>query len=129
MTRALAHRGPDGEGIHIEPGCGLGHRRLSLIDRAGSAQPMRNEDGTVWVVANNEIYNYVELRDALIGRGHRFVSNGDTEVLVHLYEDRGEACVEPLIGMYAFAVWDRTTRTLLLARDRFGIKPLYYAVD
>jgi asparagine synthase (glutamine-hydrolysing) len=129
MTNALAHRGPDGEGIHLEPGCGLGHRRLSLIDRRGSAQPMQNEGGAIWIVANNEIYNYIELRDSLLTRGHRFTTAGDTEVLVHLYEDLGERCVEPLIGMFAFAVWDRTERTLFLARDRFGIKPLYYTID
>jgi asparagine synthase (glutamine-hydrolysing) len=129
MARALAHRGPDGEGIHVEPGCGLGHRRLALLDMRGGAQPMANEDETVWVVANNEIYNYIELRQALISRGHRLATAGDTEVLVHLYEELGPSCVEPLVGMYAFAVWDRRRRTLLLARDRFGIKPLYYAID
>lgn len=129
MTRTLAHRGPDGEGVHIEPGCGLGHRRLALIDVKSGAQPMANEDGTIWVVANNEIYNYLELRASLTARGHRFSTTSDTEVLVHLYEDLGEACVEPLVGMYACALWDRRTRTLLLVRDRFGIKPLYYAVD
>lgn len=129
MTRALAHRGPDGEGIHVEPGCGLGHRRLSLIDLPGGRQPLSNEDGTVWVVGNNEIYNYRELADELAARGHRLGSSGDTEVLAHLYEERGAGCVDPLVGMYAFALWDRASRTLLLARDRFGIKPLYYTLD
>lgn len=128
MTRALAHRGPDGEGLHLEPGCGLGHRRLSLLDRPGGAQPMAAAEGDLRLVANNEIYNYLELRQSLAARGHRFTTSGDTEVLLHLYEDLGEACVEPLVGMFAFALWDRRRRTLLLARDRFGVKPLYYHV-
>ena len=129
MTATLVHRGPDGGAIHVEPGCGLGHRRLSLLDAAGGTQPMSNEDGSVWVTANNEIYNYRELRARLTQRGHRFQSHSDTEVLVHLFEDRGPALLDALIGMYAFALWDRATRTLVLARDRFGIKPLYYAID
>jgi asparagine synthase (glutamine-hydrolysing) len=129
MTASLTHRGPDGGGMHVEPGCGLGHRRLALLDVAGGAQPMTNEDGSVWVVANNEIYNYRELRARLHSAGHRFATGSDTEVLVHLYEEAGIECVDPLIGMFAFAIWDRRTRTLLLARDRFGIKPLYYSID
>ncbi|MGE0449284.1 MAG: asparagine synthase (glutamine-hydrolyzing) [Vicinamibacterales bacterium] len=128
MTRALAHRGPDGESVRLGPQHGLGHRRLSLIDLEGGGQPQANEDGTVWVVSNSEIYNYVELRRALVARGHRFATSSDTEVIVHLYEDLQERCVDPLVGMFAFAVWDMRRRVLLLARDRFGVKPLYYSV-
>ena len=128
MTRRLAHRGPDGERVHIGPQHGFGHRRLSLIDLDGGHQPQANEDGTVRVVANSEIYNYVELRRDLVSRGHHFATSSDTEVIVHLYEEHGAGCVNHLNGMFAFALWDERTRTLLLARDRFGIKPLYYTV-
>jgi asparagine synthase (glutamine-hydrolysing) len=128
MTRALAHRGPDGERVHVGEQYGFGHRRLSFIDLEGGGQPQANEDGTVWVVSNSEIYNYIELRRSLASRGHRFATFSDTEVIVHLYEDLQEGCVEPLLGMFAFALWDTRRRRLLLARDRFGIKPLYYSV-
>lgn len=127
MTDALAHRGPDGEGFHLEPGIGLGHRRLSVIDVAGGAQPMANEDGSVVVVFNGEIYNFAPLRRQLQDLGHRFASRSDTEAIVHGWEEWGPGCVERLDGMFAFALWDRRRRLLLLARDRLGKKPLHYA--
>ncbi|NQU10154.1 asparagine synthase (glutamine-hydrolyzing), partial [bacterium] len=128
MNTVQAHRGPDGSGIHLGPGVGLGHRRLSIIDVAGGHQPLANEDGQVWISFNGEIYNFPELRQQLEARGHQFRTNTDTEVIVHLYEDQGERCVESLRGMFAFALWDQRRETLLLARDRLGIKPLHYAV-
>jgi asparagine synthase (glutamine-hydrolysing) len=127
MCRALEHRGPDSGGTHLEPGVGLGCRRLAIIDIEGGDQPILNEDGTVAVVMNGEIYNHVELRKQLLQRGHRFRSRVDTEVLVHLYEDRGERLVEELRGMFAFAIWDRRRQCLLLGRDRVGKKPLFWA--
>ncbi len=129
MLSRLEHRGPDEEGQHHEPGVTLGVRRLCVIDPAGGHQPMTNETGTIWVVLNGEIYNYRELREELVGKGHRFTSNCDTEVLVHLYEQEGEEGVHRLRGMFAYALWDRGRQTLLLVRDRLGIKPLYYAVQ
>ena len=123
--RALQHRGPDGEGRFAAPGISLGMRRLAIIDLATGAQPVFNEDRTVVTVFNGEIYNYVELREELRRRGHVFATASDTEVLVHLYEDEGEALCSRLRGMFAFAIWDGRARTLLLARDRFGKKPLY----
>jgi asparagine synthase (glutamine-hydrolysing) len=127
MTDILAHRGPDGRGTHREGPVGLGHRRLAIIDLSPEAsQPLCNEDGTVWVVANGEIYNFVELREELEAKGHVFRSRTDSEVLVHLYEEEGERLVERLRGMFAFAIWDSRQGRLLLARDRFGQKPLYY---
>jgi asparagine synthase (glutamine-hydrolysing) len=126
MNHSMVHRGPDDGGIHIDRHVGLGHRRLSIIDRAGSRQPMSNEDDSVWITFNGEIYNYRELRQILLAKGHVFRTQGDTEVILHLYEEEGERCVEKLTGMFAFAIWDRSQDTLLLARDRLGIKPLYY---
>ena len=114
MGHVLAHRGPDGGGSHLAGPFGMGMRRLSIIDLAGGDQPIANEDGTVWVVFNGEIYNYRELTADLIARGHRFATSSDTEVLVHLYEEYGERCVEPLRGMFAFAIWDGPRRELLL---------------
>ena len=127
MGQALAHRGPDGGGTRLAGPIGLGMRRLSIIDLAGGDQPMSNEDGTIWVVFNGEIYNYRSLTADLLARGHRFGTASDTEVLVHLYEEHGARCVEWLRGMFAFAIWDEARGTLFLARDRLGIKPLYYA--
>ncbi|TAJ23133.1 MAG: asparagine synthase (glutamine-hydrolyzing), partial [Nitrospirae bacterium] len=127
MMHRIVHRGPDETGCHREPGVMLGIQRLRVIDPQGGQQPMANENRTVWVVFNGEIYNYRELREELIGKGHRFATNSDTEVLVHLYEQEGEEGVRRLRGMFAYALWDRERQTLLLVRDRLGIKPLYYA--
>lgn len=127
MCQAIVHRGPDDEGIFVKDGTGLGMRRLSIIDIAGGHQPVFNEDKTVWVVYNGEIYNFPELRQELEGRGHRFYTNTDTEVIVHLYEDLGADCVNKLRGMFAFALYDERHHRLLLARDRVGKKPLHYA--
>jgi asparagine synthase (glutamine-hydrolysing) len=127
MTDVIAHRGPDDDGFHVAGRAGLGHRRLSIIDVAGGHQPIFNEDGAVAVVFNGEIYNYRELAKLVEARGHRFKTRSDTETIVHLYEEFGEGCVAMLGGMFAFAVWDARNQTLLLARDRLGKKPLYYA--
>ncbi len=127
MCMSIAHRGPDDEGYYFGAGVGLGMRRLSIIDVASGRQPVRNEDGTVWVVFNGEIYNFRELRRNLEGRGHIFYTHTDTETIVHLYEEYGKRAVDHLRGMFAFALWDERKRQLLIARDRVGIKPLYYA--
>lgn len=129
MGEAIVHRGPDGGGTFCAPGVGLAHRRLSIIDLEGGKQPLGNEDGSVQVVFNGEIYNYRELRHQLEGKGHRFATHSDTEVLVHLYEDVGDSLVEQLRGMFAFALWDERKKRMLLARDRVGIKPLYFLRD
>jgi asparagine synthase (glutamine-hydrolysing) len=126
MTDVMVHRGPDGRGEHVSGCIGLGHRRLSIIDLGGGAQPMCNEDGTVWVTFNGEIYNFEEVRTDLLSRGHTFKSSSDTEVIVHAYEEWGVAAVRRLRGMFAFGLWDARQQQLLLARDRVGIKPLYY---
>jgi len=127
MQDVLSHRGPDGEGLWIEGPVGFGHRRLAIVDVAGGQQPRANEDQTVWIVFNGEIYNHPTLRPELEARGHRYRTRSDTETILHLYEEEGERCVERLQGMFAFAIWDRVRGRLLLARDRLGIKPLYYA--
>src|SRR2546425_11968042 len=127
MRDVLRHRGPDGEGLLIDGPVGLGMRRLAIVDVAGGQQPMANEDRTVWIVYNGEVYNHAALRPGLERRGHTYATRSDTETILHLYEEEGERCVERLQGMFAFALWDRTRRRLLLARDRPGIKPLYYA--
>ena len=126
MCDVIRHRGPDDEGIHVESGVGLGMRRLSIIDLSTGHQPIHNEDESVWLVFNGEIYNYRELRGELERAGHRFYTSSDTETIVHAYEQWGEDCFTRLRGMFGIALWDRTNRTLLLARDRAGIKPLYY---
>jgi asparagine synthase (glutamine-hydrolysing) len=128
MCDQIRHRGPDDEGYHLDGGCAIGMRRLSIIDLGGGHQPMSNEDETVWVVFNGEIYNYQELRQDLIASGHSFRTNSDTETLVHLYEQEGEEGLAKLRGMFAYAIWDARRRRVLLVRDRFGKKPLYYAV-
>ena len=127
MCTHIAHRGPDGQGIHVNGQVGLGQRRLSIIDLDGGRQPMANEDETVWVTFNGEIYNFQELRSRLEAQGHRFATHSDTEVILHAYEQYGPDCVQHFRGMFAFALWDGPRRTLLLARDRVGKKPLYYA--
>jgi asparagine synthase (glutamine-hydrolysing) len=127
MTDRIAHRGPDGSGFHVAPGIGLGHRRLAIIDVAGGQQPLFNEDGSVAITYNGEIYNYRELMAELITKGHRFRTHSDTEVVVHAWEEWGEDCLQRFRGMFAFAVWDERREVLFLARDRLGKKPLYYA--
>ena len=129
MCQAIVHRGPDDEGVFVKDGVGLGMRRLSIIDLAGGHQPVFNEDRTVWIVYNGETYNFPELRQELLERGHRFSTHSDTEVIVHLYEEMGADCVSKLRGMFAFALYDERRRKLLLARDRLGKKPLHYALD
>src|SRR5258706_51326 len=129
MRDVLRHRGPDGEGLWLEGPVGLGHRWLSIVDVAGGQQPMSNEDGAVWITYNGEIYNHAALRPGLEAKGHRYQTRSDTETILHLYEEEGDACVEKLQGMFAFALWDRKAQRLLLARDRLGIKPLYFAVN
>ncbi len=126
MCDSIVHRGPDDAGYYVKGRVGLGMRRLSIIDLATGHQPVRNEDGTVWVVMNGEIYNYRELRRDLEQRGHRFYTSTDTEVLVHLYEEFGSECVSRLRGMFGLAIWDERRQSLFIARDRLGIKPLYY---
>ena len=128
MTRTLHHRGPDSQRTFVQGPAGIGACRLAIIDLPGSDQPLANEDGTMHVAQNGEIYNYRELREKLVHAGHTFTTHGDTEVLVHLYEEHGLDFVELLRGMFAIAIWDERRHRLVLARDRFGIKPLYYAI-
>jgi len=127
MCDQIRHRGPDDEGYHIDGGCGIGMRRLSIIDLSTGHQPISNEDGTIWIVFNGEIYNYQDLRRELIRAGHKFRTNSDTETLIHLYEEEGVEGIRKLRGMFAYALWDARQRALLLVRDRFGKKPLYVA--
>jgi len=126
MTRVMGHRGPDGEGYYEDNSISLGHRRLSIIDLEGGKQPIANEDGNLQLVCNGEIYNSPELRDELIGKGHRFRTHTDVEVILHLYEEYGQNCVRRLRGMFAFAIWDSAKKNLFLARDHMGQKPLFY---
>src|SRR5262249_20352388 len=126
MTSAQAHRGPDDHGYFVENNVGLGHRRLSIIDLSGGRQPIFNEDGSVAVVFNGEIYNYVDLDRGLVARGYQFAKHSDTETIVHSYEEYGLQCMRDFRGMFAFAIWDRRQKRLLLVRDRLGIKPVYY---
>ena len=127
MLGLIVHRGPDGEGVHVEPGIAIGMRRLSIIDLEGGQQPIWNEDRSIGIVFNGEIYNYVELRAELEQQGHVFKTGSDTEVLVHLYEETGDQMFSRLRGMFAFAIFDRPRRSVLIARDHFGQKPLYYS--
>jgi asparagine synthase (glutamine-hydrolysing) len=127
MRDVIAHRGPDDAGEFVDSQAALGHRRLSIVDLAAGHQPLSNEDGTVWIVFNGEIYNHADVRPGLEAAGHRYRTRSDTETIVHAYEQWGDACVEYLRGMFAFAVWDSSRRRLLLARDRLGVKPLYWA--
>ena len=127
MCAALEHRGPDARGMHVAEGAGLGIQRLRVIDLVTGDQPIFNEDGTVAVVLNGEIYNYREIRERLAHAGHEFTTQSDTEVIAHLYEEEGSRCVEALHGMFALAIWDARRRRLTLARDRVGKKPLFYA--
>jgi asparagine synthase (glutamine-hydrolysing) len=129
MRDVIAHRGPDGAGIHSDEHAALGHRRLSIVDLAGGHQPLANEDDSIWIVYNGEIYNHADVRRELESAGHHYRTRSDTETIVHAYEQWGDACVERLRGMFAFAVWDAPRRRLLLARDRLGVKPLYWALS
>ena len=129
MADTMFHRGPDDEGYYVSGPIGLGFRRLSIIDLQRGHQPVPNEDGTVQIIFNGEIYNYQELREFLLGKGHVFKTQSDTEVIVHLYEELGPRCLERLRGMFAFAIWDEKVKSLFLARDRVGIKPLYYCLS
>jgi asparagine synthase (glutamine-hydrolysing) len=129
MTDTLVHRGPDDEGFYVSGPVGLGHRRLSIIDLEGGHQPLANEDDTVWIAFNGEIYNFMDLHDELVKKGHTFRTRSDTEAIVHLYEEEGERCFERLRGMFAIAIWDAKKRKLILGRDRVGKKPLFYFYD
>ena len=126
MLAGVAHRGPDGQGVYQDNNVGLGHARLSIIDIPSGSQPMSNEDDTVFITFNGEIFNYVELRNDLVAQGHRFRTKSDTEVIVHLYEEKGADCVQYLNGDFAFALWDSRNNLLMLARDRMGVRPIYY---
>lgn len=128
MRDLLVHRGPDDEGLFIDGNFGMGHRRLSIIDLNTGHQPMTNEDKSLWIVFNGEIYNFQELRESLIHRGHIFRTRSDTEVILHLYEEKGEGCPAELNGIFAFAIWNKKNRSLFIARDHMGIKPLYYSL-
>src|SRR5918999_1565178 len=129
MRDVLTHRGPDGAGLHADPHALLAHRRLSIVDLAGGHQPLANEDGTVWVTYNGEIYNHATVRQTLEAAGHRYRTRSDTETIVHAYEEWGDDCVHRFRGMFAFAIWDQPKRRLLLVRDRLGVKPLYWTVS
>ncbi len=126
MCRVMAHRGPDDDGFYTDGCLGIGMRRLSIVDLATGHQPISNEDGSLYIVFNGEIYNHRALREQLIARGHSYATHSDTETIVHLFEEYGADCVQHLRGMFAFAIWNRNTKTLFIARDRLGIKPLYY---
>jgi asparagine synthase (glutamine-hydrolysing) len=127
MLRTLTHRGPDDAGVYTLGSCTLGHRRLSIIDVQGGHQPMSNEDGSLWISFNGEIFNYIELRRWLEDKGHHFATQSDTEVILHLYEEKGEGCVEELNGQWAFAIWDQAHQKLFVSRDRLGVRPVFFA--
>ncbi len=129
MCDAIVHRGPDDDGYYTDRHVGLGMRRLSIIDLSTGKQPISNEDGKIWIVFNGEIYNHKEIRKELEHYGHHFKTQTDTEAIVHAYEEYGENCVQKLNGMFAFAIWDQRKNQIFLARDRVGIKPLYYFFD
>ena len=129
MVAIQRHRGPDETGIYVDDRVGLGHARLSIIDLTGGTQPIRNEDGTMWIIYNGQVFNYPELREDLVKKGHTFYTNTDTEVVLHLFEEEGVSCLEKLNGQFAFAIWDLRTRRLFLARDRVGILPLHYCIQ
>lgn len=129
MTDTIAYRGPDAEGFFVSGPIGIGHRRLSIIDLEGGRQPMSNDDGKIWIVFNGEVYNFQELREELIAKGYRFKTRSDTEAIIYLYEEMGEECFQRLRGMFAIAIWDGRNQKLVLARDRVGKKPLFYAYD
>ena len=129
MCRVIEHRGPDDDGFFFHENVGMAMRRLSIIDLSTGKQPIYNEDGTIAIVFNGEIYNYQEIREQLISKGHQFKTKGDTETIVHLYEEKGEGCVRDLRGMFGFAIYDAKKQKLMIARDRFGIKPIYYSLD
>jgi len=126
MCQIMAHRGPDDDGFYTDGPAGIGMRRLSIVDLATGHQPISNEDGSLWIVFNGEIYNHLSLREQLIARGHSYRTHSDTETIIHLFEEYGRDCVQHLRGMFAFAIWDRNRKALFIARDRLGIKPLYY---
>src|SRR2546427_4193859 len=126
MCQIMAHRGPDDDGFYTDGPAGIGMRRLSIVDLATGHQPISNEDGSLWIVFNGEIYNHLSLREQLIARGHSYRTHSDTETIIHLFEEFGRDCVHHLRGMFAFSIWDRNKKTLFIARDRLGIKPLYY---
>ncbi|MGA2697266.1 MAG: asparagine synthase (glutamine-hydrolyzing) [Terriglobales bacterium] len=128
MSDALTHRGPDASGLHLDREAGLAHRRLSILDLEGGGQPMSNSDGSLWITYNGEIFNYLELREELIAKGHSFATRSDTEVILHLYQAEGERCVHRLNGQWAFAIWDSRQRKLFASRDRMGIQPLFYTI-
>ena len=128
MIDIIRHRGPDAAGVFVDGPVGLAHARLSIIDLESGQQPMTNEDGTLRITFNGEIFNYVELRRELEERGHRFATKSDTEVILHAYEEKGERCVEDFNGQWAFAIWDARRRSLFLSRDRMGVRPLFYTV-
>ena len=126
MIATLRHRGPDASGVHIAGAAGLAHARLSIIDLQGGAQPMSTTDGCLWITFNGEIFNYIELREELLSKGHRFATRSDTEVILNAYREYGEECVHRFNGQWAFAIWDTEGRKLFLSRDRFGVRPLFY---
>src|SRR5579862_8054816 len=126
MIGTLTHRGPDGSGVYTKAQVGLAHSRLSIIDLEGGHQPMSIQNDDLWITFNGEIFNYLELREELIGKGHQFATRSDTEVILHLYQEEGEACVHRLNGQWAFAIWDAKNQTLFASRDRLGIRPFFY---
>src|SRR5919204_3455373 len=128
MRDIISHRGPDDAGLHCDSFAALAHRRLSIVDLSSGQQPLSNEDGSIWIVFNGEIYNHADVRQELEHHGHRYRTRSDTETIVHAYEQWGDDCVHRLRGMFAFGVWDARRRRLLLVRDRLGVKPLYWAV-